>query len=274
MESTYKLLDEAVEYLQGQGFGQPKAALILGSGLGSLAESFEEFGVDYTDIPGFPAVTVPGHSGRLVWGELQGVPTVAMQGRFHFYEGHSLRQIAFAVWMLRSLGAEALVVTNAAGGINPRFSAGDLMLISDHINMTGDNPLIGPNPDRFGLRFPDMSQAYSSEYRQLAKSAAAELGFELQEGVYISVSGPCFETPAEIESFRRLGADAVGMSTVPEVITAVHGGMKVLGISCITNMAAGMGAAKLNHEEVIETAARVQERFCGLVRETVALIGR
>ncbi|HOC06341.1 MAG: purine-nucleoside phosphorylase [Bacillota bacterium] len=275
MESTYKLLDEAVESLRQRGFGKPRIALILGSGLGGLAGSFQEaVAVDYRDIPGFPPATIPGHAGRLVWGKLQGVDAVAMQGRFHYYEGHSQRQIAFALWTMRSLGAEILIVTNAAGGINPDFRVGDLMLIADHINMTGDNPLIGPNPDRFGPRFPDMSRAYTPELRELALEAATGLKLNLQQGVYLSVTGPCFETPAEIQSFRRLGADAVGMSTVPEVITAVHAGMKVLGISCITNMAAGLGAEKLDHQEVIDVTKKVQSNFQALVTEIIALIGR
>lgn len=275
MENTYKLLDEAVKSLQQRGFGRPRVALILGSGLGGLADSFQEaVAVDYRDIPGFPPATVPGHAGRLVWGKLQGVDVVAMQGRFHYYEGYSQRQIAFALWTMRSLGAETLIVTNAAGGINPDFHVGDLMLIADHINMTGDNPLIGPNPDRFGPRFPDMSRAYTPELRELALEAAAGLKLNLQQGVYLSVTGPCFETPAEIRSFRRLGADAVGMSTVPEVITAVHAGMKVLGISCITNMAAGLGAEKLDHQEVIDVTKKVQSNFQALVTEIISLIGR
>ncbi|HCX78298.1 MAG TPA: purine-nucleoside phosphorylase [Firmicutes bacterium] len=275
MESTYKLLAEAVEFLRQRGFGRPKVALILGSGLGGLADSFEEsVGVDFAEIPGFPPSTVVGHAGRLVWGKLKGIEVVAMQGRMHFYEGHSQRQIAFAAWTLRLLGAEILVVTNAAGGINPAFSVGDLMLITDHINMSGDNPLIGPNPQRFGPRFPDMSRAYAMECRELAKKAAEMLKLDLQQGVYISVTGPCFETPAEIRSFRRLGADAVGVSTVPEVIAAVHAGMKVLGISCITNMAAGLGAEKLNHQEVIDVTTRVQSQFRALVAKIVELTGR
>jgi purine-nucleoside phosphorylase len=275
MESTYILLDEAVEFLQQRGFGKPKVALILGSGLGELAEDFQEaVVVDYRDIPGFPTASVPGHAGRLVGGRLKGVDVVAMQGRFHYYEGHSQRKIAFALWTMRSLGAETLIVTNAAGGINPDFRVGDLMLIRDHINMTGDNPLIGPNPERFGPRFPDMSMPYSQECRELALEAADELQLNIQQGVYLSVSGPCFETPAEIQSFRRLGADAVGMSTVPEVITAVHAGMKVLGISCITNMAAGLGAEKLDHQEVIDVTKKVQSRFQALVTEIIAMIGR
>ncbi len=275
MESTYNLLAEAVGFLRQRGFGRAKVALILGSGLGGLADSFEEsVGVDFAEIPGFPPSTVVGHAGRLVWGKLKGIELVAMQGRMHFYEGHSQRQIAFAAWTLRLLGAEILVVTNAAGGINPAFSVGDLMLITDHINMSGDNPLIGPNPQRFGPRFPDMSRAYAMECRELAKKAAEMLKLDLQQGVYISVTGPCFETPAEIRSFRRLGADAVGMSTVPEVIAAVHAGMKVLGISCITNMAAGLGAEKLNHQEVIDVTTRVQSQFRALVAKIVELTGR
>lgn len=275
MDKTYRLLDEAVELLGRRGFGRPRAALILGSGLGGLTDSFEErVAVDYAEIPGFPVPTVPGHAGRLVWGTLGGTPVVAMEGRFHFYEGHSQRQIAYAVWTLSSLGAETLVVTNAAGGINPDFQPGDLMLITDHINFSGDNPLIGPNPQRFGPRFPDMSQAYTPECRELALEAAEKLGFGLRQGVYLSVSGPSFETPAEIRAFRRLGADAVGMSTVPEVIAAAHAGLKVLGISCIANMAAGMGAQKLTHQEVIQVTTEVQGRFRPLLTETVARLGR
>lgn len=275
MEHTYKLLDQALEYLQGRGFGRPKIALILGSGLGGLAQQISPaVTAEYSEIPGFARSTVVGHAGRLVFGTLNGVEVVAMQGRFHYYEGHSQRQIAFPIWVMRSLGAQALVVTNAAGGLNPSFRVGDLMLIADHINYTGDNPLIGPNPDRFGPRFPDMSRAYTPEFRKLARDTAQELGIALQQGVYLAVSGPSYETPGEIQSFRRLGADAVGMSTVPEAITAAHAGMRVLGISCITNMAAGLGAEKLNHEEVIDVTKQVQSRFMTLVTELVSRMGR
>jgi len=275
VDNTYKQLDQAVDFLQSKGFGKPKFALILGSGLGGLAEELEaSISVDYTRIPGFPSSTVPGHAGRLVFGRLSGVDVVAMQGRFHYYEGYSQRKIAYALWTLRALGAETLVVTNAAGGLNPEFSIGDLMLITDHINFTGDNPLIGPNPHRFGPRFPDMSQAYTPEFWPEAQTVAEELHIPLRQGVYMAVSGPSFESPAEIQSFRRLGADAVGMSTVPEVITAVHAGMKVLGISCITNMAAGLGAEKLNHQEVIDTTTRVQSQFRALVSQLVGILGR
>jgi purine-nucleoside phosphorylase len=270
MEQTYALIDQAVALLRSQGFGKAKAALILGSGLGSLADTFrEQVAVDYKDVPGFGESTVAGHAGRLVYGLLAGVPVVAMQGRYHFYEGHSQRQIAFALWVMRELGASTLVVTNAAGGLNPKFSVGDLMLITDHINMTGGNPLIGPNPDGYGPRFPDMSQAYTKALGERADKIALEMGFSLQRGVYLAVSGPAYETPAEIKSFARLGADAVGMSTVPEVIIAKHAGMEVLGLSCITNLAAGLGAAKLDHHEVIEVTQRVEKRFVALVTRFV-----
>lgn len=275
MESTYRLVDKAVSHLRRRGFGLPKVALVLGSGLGGLSESFTEAcGEDYGNIPGFPEATVVGHGGRLVWGKFKGVPAIAMEGRFHFYEGHSQRQLALPIWVMAAMGAKALVVTNAAGGINPSFAVGDLMVITDHINMSGGNPLIGPNPERFGPRFPDMSRAYDPKFRELAAEAAGVLDIQLRQGVYLSVSGPCFETPAEISAFGRLGADAVGMSTVPEVIVAVHAGMKVLGISCITNMAAGLGAEKLNHQEVIDATTKIQSRFRALLAEIVALLGR
>jgi purine-nucleoside phosphorylase len=275
MDNTYRLVDEAVDFLKGKGFGRPKVALILGSGLGALAgELAEAVRAEYGEIPGFARSTVAGHAGRLVFGKLGGVPVVAMQGRFHYYEGIGPRQLAFPIWTMAALGAEALVVTNAAGGLNPQFQVGDLMLIADHINFTGTNPLIGPNPERFGPRFPDMSRAYTPELRELARKTAEELAIPLQEGVYLAVSGPSYETPAEIQSFRRLGADAVGMSTVPEVIVAAHAGLKVLGISCITNMAAGLGAEKLDHHEVIEVTNRVQRRFKTLVAEVVTRFGR
>lgn len=275
MENTYRLVDEAVDFLKGKGFGKPKAALILGSGLGALADELAEaVWAEYGEIPGFARSTVAGHAGRLVYGKLGGVPVVAMQGRFHYYEGISPRQLAFPIWTMATLGAEALAVTNAAGGLNPQFQVGDLMLIADHINFTGTNPLIGPNPERFGPRFPDMSRAYTPELRELARKTAEELAIPLQEGVYLAVSGPSYETPAEILSFRRLGADAVGMSTVPEVIVAAHAGLKVLGISCISNMAAGLGAEKLDHHEVIEVTNRVQLRFKTLIAEIVSKFGR
>lgn len=275
MENTYKLLATAVEFLKGKGFGKPKIALILGSGLGTLADELEDaVFAEYGEIPGFAPSTVAGHAGRLVFGCLGGVPVLAMQGRFHYYEGLNSRQIAFPLWTALSLGTEILMVTNAAGGLNPQFRVGDLMLIADHINLTGGNPLIGVNPDKFGPRFPDMSRAYTPELMDLARQTAAQLNTTLQEGVYLGLPGPSYETPAEIRAFRRLGADAVGMSTVPEVIVAAHAGLKVLGISCITNMAAGLGAEKLNHHEVIEVTKGVEARFKALVAELVTRIGR
>ncbi len=264
----------AAALLRSKGFGDPHVAVILGSGLGELARRLEQPLVcPYHEIPGFARTTVSGHAGQLVQGYLQGKKVLAMQGRFHYYEGHSQQQIAHAVRVMRQLGAGRLIVTNAAGGLNRDFSVGDLMLITDHINMTGDNPLRGKNDDKLGPRFPDMSQAYSRELTDKATESARWLGSKLRRGVYLAVSGPSYETPAEIQCFARLGADAVGMSTVPEVITAVHCGMKVLGISCITNMAAGLGAEKLDHNEVIEVTRRVREDFEALVTRIIATLG-
>ncbi|MTI94849.1 MAG: purine-nucleoside phosphorylase [Firmicutes bacterium] len=259
-----------VKYLQEQGFGRPALAIILGSGLGGLADQLTGAAhAPYEQIPGFAPSTVAGHAGRLVFGYIESLPVVAMQGRFHYYEGHSQQQIAFAVRTMHALGASKLIVTNAAGGLNPGFSVGDLMLIRDHINYTGGNPLLGLNDDSLGPRFPDLSHAYDQKMRSQANDVASRLGIPLQQGVYLAVSGPSYETPAEIKTFARLGADAVGMSTVPEVIAAVHCGMQVLGISCITNMAAGLGAEKLAHDEVIEVTVRVRDQFQNLVMELI-----
>ncbi len=260
----------AVSLLKSKGFGQPDVAVILGSGLGELANRLEQPLIcRYDDIPGFARSTVVGHAGQLVQGYLQGKKVLAMQGRFHYYEGHRQQQIAHAVRVMKRLGAPRLIVTNAAGGINRDFSVGDLMLITDHINMTGGNPLIGRNDDKLGPRFPDMSQAYSRRLMAVADEAGRSLGSVLRRGVYMAVSGPSFEPPAEIECYGRLGADAVGMSTVPEVIAAVHCGMEVLGISCITNVAAGLGEEKLNHEEVIEVTRKVRADFEALVTRII-----
>ncbi|MDI3327065.1 MAG: purine-nucleoside phosphorylase [Alicyclobacillaceae bacterium] len=245
----------------------PRAALILGSGLGDLADSFSgATAIPYRDIPEFPVSTVIGHAGRLVFGRLEGVPVVAMQGRFHLYEGYTPEQVAFPVRVMRVLGAEFLIVTNAAGGVHPDWRPGDLMLIRDHLNLTGRNPLVGPNDDSLGPRFPDMSRAYDRELLEFARQAGAELGIPLREGVYAGLLGPTFETPAEIRMLRILGADAVGMSTVTEVIAARHAGMRVLGISCISNMAAGILDQPLTHEEVIETGLRIRGTLEQLVR--------
>lgn len=262
----------AAEYVQSKITKAPEIGLILGSGLGVIANQVQQaIRIPFTDIPGFPESTVEGHQGRVVIGELQGKQVLVMQGRFHFYEGYALEQVTLPVRMMKALGIENVLVTNAAGGINEDFQAGDLMLITDHLNLTGQNPLIGANEDSLGVRFPDMSQAYTPEYISLAEQVAKSLDIKLQKGVYVGVTGPSYETPAEIRMMRYLGADAVGMSTVPEVIVATHAGMKVLGISCISNMAAGILDQPLTHDEVMETADLVQEKFISLV---LALIHR
>lgn len=258
---------EAVGKIRESYEKTPKIGLILGSGLGVLADEIEDrTALSYANVPHFPVSTVEGHAGQFVFGTLEGQEVVAMQGRFHFYEGYSMQEVTFPVRVMKALGVETLIVTNAAGGVNELYQAGDLMLISDHINFTGTNPLIGKNDNQFGPRFPDMSDAYKAELRVLARKVAAELSIPIQEGVYAGFSGPTYETPAEIKMMRTLGADAVGMSTVPEVIIANHAGLNVLGISCITNMAAGILDQPLSHEEVIETTDRVQQTFLKYVR--------
>jgi len=259
-------IGEAVRYIRTVSDEPAEIALILGSGLGVLADRMERTAViPYRDIPHFPVSTVEGHAGELILGRAAGRPVVLMNGRFHMYEGYDAQTVAFPVRVMRALGAGTLVVTNAAGGINTDFRPGDLMLIEDHINLTGRNPLVGPNDDDIGPRFPDLSEAYSRRLRDLAERAAAERGIPLVRGVYAGLLGPSYETPAEIRMLRTLGADAVGMSTVNEVIAARHAGMEVLGISCISNMAAGILPQPLSHREVMETAERVKEKFLELV---------
>ncbi|MBO8168246.1 MAG: purine-nucleoside phosphorylase [Thermoanaerobacteraceae bacterium] len=266
-------LNETVSFLAAVEKNKPRIGLILGSGLGVLAEEIANAKkYAYEDIPHFPVSTVEGHAGQLVCGDLGGKTVIAMQGRFHYYEGYSLTEVTYPVRVMRELGIETLIITNAAGGINPEFKAGDLMLIADHINLMGANPLRGPNVDRQGPRFPDMTEAYAPELRELARQIAGELGYSLQEGVYVAVFGPSYETSAEIRFLRTIGADAVGMSTVPEVIVARHAGIKVLGISCITNMAAGLGHKPLSHDEVMETAEKTKSKFSKLVHEVVRRI--
>ena len=246
--------------------GKSEIGVILGSGLGDYVEALKNPKViAYKDIPGFPVSTVAGHAGRWVAGELHGKKVCMMQGRFHAYEGYDLFDVVLPVRVMALLGVKTLIVTNACGGVNLSFNAGDLMLISDFINMSGKNPLTGPNLDEFGPRFPDMSVAYDREHRALAKECAKELGIDLKEGVYCWMNGPCYESPAEIRMCRIIGADAVGMSTVPETIVARHSGMRVLGVSCVTNMAAGILDQPLNHEEVMETSNRVKNSFRGLL---------
>lgn len=265
--SLQQQLAEAATYIKTKSPHLPKGLVILGSGLGAFAETLKNpVFIDYGDIPHFQQSTVEGHAGRLVIGEIApGFVIACMQGRFHYYEGHSMDTVVFPVRVLRQLGVEFLLVTNAAGCINAQFKPGTLMLIEDHLNLTGDNPLKGPNHDFLGVRFLDLSEAYDSNLRQLARQVAAKNGFKLASGVYAGLSGPTYETPAEIRMLRIFGADAVGMSTVPEVIAANHMGMKVLGISCITNQAAGMSAQKLSHQEVMDTAAQARQRFMDLL---------
>jgi len=262
---------EAVAYIQPKLTEKPTIGLVLGSGLGVLADEIENpVIIPYHEIPGFTVSTVVGHKGQLVIGKLQGKQVVAMQGRFHFYEGHGLDAVVFPIRVMKLLGVETMIVTNAAGGINESYNPGDLMLISDHLNLTFRNPLIGANDDKMGARFPDMSEAYSKQLRQVAKAVAAEQGIELREGVYAGLLGPSYETPAEIRMLRTLGGDAVGMSTVPEVIVARHMKVNVLGISCISNMAAGILEQPLSHDEVMETTEKVKTQFLALVNGIVA----
>ncbi|KPC77690.1 purine-nucleoside phosphorylase [Laceyella sacchari] len=251
---------------------KPEIGLILGSGLGDLANEIEEaVVVPYKEIPHFPESTVEGHAGQLVIGTLAGKSVVAMQGRFHFYEGYSQQEVVFPVYVLKALGVKCLIATNAAGGMNPAFQPGDLMVITDHLNFTGANPLIGPNDDELGPRFPDMSQAYTPALRELAHRVAEKLGTRLQQGVYAGVSGPTYMTAAELIMLRRVGGDAIGMSTVPEVIAARHAGLDVLGISCITDMAVGedLGSEPLTHEQVVEVANRTKPVFMNLIKGIV-----
>jgi purine-nucleoside phosphorylase len=264
---------EAAEFLRGRGFGGGAVAIVLGSGLGPFADQMREaFGLDYGEIPHWPPSSVVGHAGRLVGGTVAGHHVIALSGRAHFYEGHDLRAVTFAVRVMGRLGVRTLVLTNAAGGINTRFAPGALMVIDDHINLMGSNPLVGRNDGRFGPRFPDMSEVYSPRLRTLAHEAAASVGTPLEHGVYIAVHGPSYETPAEIRAFRQLGADAVGMSTVPEAIVARHMGIDVLGLSCISNMAAGVLPQPLDHDEVMQTTRRVRASFIALLEAIVARI--
>ncbi|MGO0060924.1 purine-nucleoside phosphorylase [Brevibacillus fluminis] len=248
----------------------PAIGLVLGSGLGVLADEIaNSVAIPYEEIPHFGRSTVVGHKGQLVIGTLEGKQVVAMQGRFHTYEGHGMDSVVFPIRVLKEIGVEQLIVTNAAGGVNESYVPGDLMVISDHLNMAARNPLIGPNDEKYGVRFPDMSEAYSKTLRALAHATAADLGLSLKEGVYAWMLGPSYETPAEIRMLRMLGADAVGMSTVPEVIVARHMNLDVLGISCITNMAAGILPQPLSHEEVIETTEQVKSAFLALIHGIV-----
>lgn len=270
---TIEQINETRDFILEKITVQPQVGLILGSGLGTLADEVENATViPYTDIPNFAKSGAIGHANELVIGELEGKIVLAMKGRFHYYEGFSMDEVTFPVRVMKALGIEQLIVTNACGAVNTDFKPGDLMLIEDHINLTGQNPLIGPNNDELGTRFPDMSNLYDKDLRKLAADVAAQQGFDLQTGVYAWWSGPTYETPAEIHMIRTLGADAVGMSTVPEAIIARHGQMRVLGISCLTNMAAGVLDQPLNHQEVIDVAAQVNKKFTGLIKGVVAAL--
>jgi purine-nucleoside phosphorylase len=266
-------IQETVGAIVARCSERPTVGLILGSGLGAYADTFKErVVIPFQELPHFPQSRVVGHSGNLVLGKADGVPVAALQGRVHYYQGYSISDVVYPARVLGCLGIRKLVVTNAAGGVNTDFRPGDLMLITDHINLMGANPLIGENIDAMGPRFPDMSEAYSKAMREIALRVGKEKRIPLRQGVYIALAGPSYETPAEIRMFRALGADAVGMSTVPEVIVAAHMGIQVLGISCITNMAAGILPKKLTHQEVIETTDRVKEQFIGLLEGVVPLL--
>lgn len=271
INDTHTKLNAAVNFLQDKLSGfQPEIGLILGSGLGALGDEVENpIVVPYEQIPNFPQSTVEGHAGQLVMGTLKGKKVLVMQGRFHYYEGYSIQDVTLPVKVMKKLGVDKLIVTNAAGGINRNFHPGDLMLITDHINLTGNNPLLGPNDNELGPRFPDMSEAYNKSLRQVALTVAKEQNLNLQQGVYVGLTGPTYETPAEIRYLGIIGGDAVGMSTVPEVIVANYLGMQVLGISCISNMAAGILDRKLDHSEVMETAEKVKTHFLQLVKGIV-----
>ena len=259
-------IDKAVAAIRKRSKLQPAVGVVLGSGLGNVVKAIDvETEIPYAEIPGAKASTVMGHSGKMILGHAGKVPVVVLSGRMHFYEGYEMREVTLLARVIGRLGIKKLVVTNAAGGVNTSFKPGDLMLISDHINLMGVNPLRGPNIEELGPRFNDMSEAYPESLRKLARDVAKENGIQVQEGVYLALSGPTFETPAEIRAFRTLGADAVGMSTVPEVIVMSHMSIPCLGISCITNMAAGILKQKLGHEEVMETTARVEKQFTQLI---------
>lgn len=267
---SLRKIEEATAFIKRKITHRPLIGLVLGSGLGVLADEMTKSTIiPFQEIPHFPVSTVEGHKGQLVIGEIEGKHVLAMQGRFHYYEGYSMKQVTFPIRVMKQLGIKSIIVTNAAGGINQDFSAGDLMIITDHINNMGTNALIGKNQAQLGPRFPDMSELYDKAYIAHAKNVAKELGLKVKEGIYVGNTGPVYETPAEVRMLRLLGADAVGMSTVPEVTVAGHAGLKVLGISCISNMAAGILEHPLSHEEVIETTNRVKDDFLRFIRQII-----
>ena len=263
-------MQEALKYLSAHMRSNPRVAIVLGSGLGAFADELESRQeIHYAQIPGWPESTAVGHAGKLVFGNVASTPVVVLSGRAHLYEGHSMDKVVYGVRALGRLGVKAFIFTNAAGGINVAYSQGALVLVSDHINLQGANPLIGPNDDSLGPRFPDMTDAYDAEFRRLAKGIGQGLGVELPEGVYAGLQGPNYETPAEIRYLRTIGADLVGMSTVPEVLAARHMGIRCMAISCVTNMAAGVLAGKLDHAEVLEVGRQTRGTMVGLLRALV-----
>jgi purine-nucleoside phosphorylase len=275
MTDQFTLAEDAAKVVLTRTTLRPKIGLVLGSGLGAFADSLTgSTTVPYSDIPSFPQSTAIGHAGRLVIGNAGTVPVAAMQGRVHQYEGYSAQQVAFPIRVFARMGIKSVILTNAAGGINLGYSQGALVLIRDHINLQGTNPLVGPNDDRFGLRFPDMTHTYSRQYREIAREEAARLGILLHEGIYAALLGPSYETPAEIEHLRRIGADLVGMSTVAEVIAARHMALNVLAISCVTNMAAGILDQPLSHAEVMETGERVRSVFESLLKAVLPRVAQ
>jgi len=271
--TTYEAAQHAARIIRTCFAEDVRVAVVLGSGLGAFADELAQGAgaavFSYEDIPGFARSTVEGHAGRLVISHVDSVAVVCLQGRFHYYEGYELSDVTFPVRVLAALGVKSLVLTNAAGGVNPEFEVGTLMLITDHLNLMGVNPLRGGNDERLGVRFPDMSNLYDAEFRSVTRKEAEDINLTLREGVYAGLTGPSYETPAEIKMLKTLGADAVGMSTVPEAIVGRHSGMRVLGISCITNAAAGVSGAPINHEEVMETGARVQTQFTELLQRVL-----
>jgi purine-nucleoside phosphorylase len=267
----YSRAEQAAKAIRARVSANSRVALVLGSGLGAFADDFADpTAIPYQEIPGFVSSTAQGHAGRLVIGKVEQNSVVAMQGRVHFYEGYSLEQVTFPIRTFKLLGIDTLILTNASGGVNVQLNQGALMVISDHLNLMGVNPLRGPNDERFGPRFPDLTEVYSRELQELAIEEARELGVTLRRGIYAGLAGPSYETPAEIHMLRAFGADAVGMSTVPEAIVARQMGIKVLGISCITNMAAGISEQPINHAEVMETGERVRATFAQLLKRIIA----
>ncbi len=267
------MMNDTLDYIQEYTDSfEPEVGIILGSGLGNLASLYKEYTIPYTDIPGFVSSTIEGHSGNLVFGNISGKRVVMMQGRFHYYEGYSMEEITYPIKVMKNLGVKTLILTNAAGIVNKSFRPGDLMVITDHINMLGNNPLIGKNDDKLGPRFPDMSEVYNKDLIKIADEVARLLKINLKHGVYIASSGPSYETPAEIRMARIIGADAAGMSTVPEAIVGNYCSMKVLGISCLTNFASGISSKKLSHQEVMETAVSVNKQFRQLLIEILKKI--